>query len=100
MVHRSTQEIIGSTTANDVKIKNYIPHFTARVFGSVEQRRNGVELDDVVDALTNKKTYIRTIQTRNGKASQTFSNGKVDVTVNPETGMLVQTNPSKRKINK
>lgn len=100
MNKRIENEIIGITTVNGIEIKGYVPHFTARIFGSVEQKRNGVELDDVIDALTNKKAYIRAVQTRKGRASQTFSNGKVDVTVNPETGMLVQTNPSKRKINK
>ena len=100
MNKRIENEIIGITTVNGIEIKGYVPHFTARIFGSVEQKRNGVELDDVIDALTNKKAYIRAVQTRKGRSSQTFSNGKVDVTVNPETGMLVQTNPSKRKINK
>ena len=97
MNKRIENEIIGITTVNGIEIKGYVPHFTARVFGSVEQRRNGIELEDVIDALTNNETSIGFVQKRDKKLSQIFNNGKIDVPINPSTGDLIQANPNRKK---
>lgn len=97
MNKRIENEIIGITTVNGIEIKGYVPHFTARVFGSVEQRRNGIELEDVIDALTNNETSIGFVQKRDKKLSQIFNNGKIDVSINPSTGDLIQANPNRKK---
>ena len=84
-------------------------HIMARILAAVRANEGNLVFNTSLVDEKVIKTDAKTVERctifsgsfkRNGKASQTFSNGKVDVTVNPETGMLVQTNPSKRKINK
>lgn len=91
------EKLIGITTVNGIKIISKSDHFIARVIGSVEQKRDGVDIDDVFKALTERNTRIFSIiKGSNGKTSQKFRYGNVEVSVNPLTGNLIQTNPYKR----
>lgn len=45
------KELKNLTTSNGIAITGYSKHCVARVIGSVEQRRNGIEVSDLVEAL-------------------------------------------------
>ena len=88
------EKLVGIVTSNSIKVTGKSNHSIARVIGSVEQRRSGVSVADVLDALTNKDAEILPVkELRNGK-SQKFRNQKVEVTVNPDTGNIIQVNPT------
>ena len=91
------KKLVGITTANGIKITSKSNHFIARVIGSVEQKRDGVDIDDVLKALTEKDTIIFDVRTSsNGKVSQKFRYKNLEVSFNPITGNLIQTNPYKK----
>lgn len=90
------EKLVGLTTSNGILITGNSKHFIARVIGSVEQRRSGVDIQDVASALTSSEAKIFPIKTYStGDMSQKFRHSGVEVTVNPKTGNLVQTNPKK-----
>ena len=91
------EKLVGITTSNGIKITGKSDHFIARVIGSVEQRRNGVAIEDIFEALTNKIATISPIKTSSNNRSQKLRLNKVEVSVNPDTGILIQTNPCKLK---
>lgn len=88
------EKIISVVTSNGIKITGKSNHSIARVIGSVEQRRSGVSVEDVLDALINKDAEILPVrESKNGK-SQKFKNQKVEVSINPDTGNVIQVNPT------
>ncbi len=90
-------EIVGLKTSNGMDITGKSNHCIARVIGSAEQRRNGVQVSDVLDALTSNKSKILPIKvSKNGK-SQKFRNNTVEVTINPDTGNIIQVNPKHKE---
>ncbi len=89
--------IVGLQTSNGITITGKSNHCIARVIGSVEQRRNGVQVSDMLNALTKDKSEVLPIRiSKNGK-SQKFRNNVVEVTVNPDTGNIIQVNPVSKK---
>lgn len=85
-------ELIGLTTVDGVKIKGQSKHFIERVFGTSQdpntgRARNGVEIDDIKDALANATKIIDKGNNVN------YRNSVCSVSVNPKTGVLIQTNP-------
>ena len=62
--------------------------------GQTEVKREGVQIDDIVDTLL-KPVAIKEKQVKRG-ISRKYIGSKIEVTVNPETGNLIQTNPRKR----
>ncbi len=93
-------KLLGVVTSNNITITGKSYHSIARVIGSVEQRRNGVQVSDILDALTNSESEILPIRTLKNGRSQKFRNKVVEVSVNPDTGNIIQVNPvhSKRKV--
>ena len=90
--------LVGITTSNGIKITGKSDHFIARVIGSVEQRRDGVKIEGVLKALTDKDaTVFEARKSPKGKTSQKFRFFNVEVTINPDTGVLIQTNPHSKK---
>lgn len=87
------ENLIGAVTPNGIKISNKSKHFIARVIGSVEQRRSGVLIQDIVQALKepNKITPVKKL--KNGSSQKFILWRRIAVTINPDTGTLVQTNP-------
>ena len=72
---------------DNIEIKSISKHFIDRVFGSVEQKRNGVTLEVIMDTMSNfydRKVYEKSIR---------YSGERCAVTVNPITGKLIQVNP-------
>ncbi len=87
--------VVGTTTSNGIVVKSKSEHFIARVIGSVAQKRSGVSIADVVLALT-KPDRIDPVgmNAETGQKSQRFIKNHVcAVTINPDTGNLIQTNP-------
>lgn len=106
--NRIQNEIVGSMASNGIRIIGQSDHFIQRVIGTAVDpeklkkdlqiiRRSGVSVDDIKDALQNgtpRKVIERT--GKNGKIvrSQKFVGAKCDVTINPDTGILIQCNPA------
>ena len=88
--------IVGIFTSNNIKITDKSNHFIARTIGSIEQKRSGATIADIVDALL-KPVFIDDVRELKNGRSQRFISDKVLVTVNPDTGMLIQVNPRTRR---
>ncbi len=87
------EKILGIVTSNNLTITGKSNHSIARVIGSIEQRRNGVRVSDILDALTNKDSEILPVREMKNGRSQKFRNKVVEVSVNPDTGNIIQVNP-------
>lgn len=87
------EKLIGIVTSNNITITDKSNHSIARVIGSIEQRRNGVQVSDVLDALTSSDSEILPIRESKNGRSQKFRNKVVEVSVNPDTGNIIQVNP-------
>lgn len=89
-------KLVGIATSNKIILKGKSKHFISRVIGSTEQKRNGVSVDNILEALTNPKAEILPVRTSaNGNSQKIRFNG-IEVTINPDTGVIIQTNPLKR----
>jgi SPP1 gp7 family putative phage head morphogenesis protein len=86
-------KLVGIVAANGVTIAGKSWHFISRVIGSVEQKRNGVSVDSIVDALLDPDDLRPVKVSKSGKKSQRMKKGNVLVTVNPDSGNLIQANP-------
>ena len=89
------KKIIGITSKDGTVIKDYSAHFIGRAIGhsglNEKYNRAGVSVDEIKDALINGK--LGKVQTDiNGNISRLFENAKCKVTVNINTGNIVQTN--------
>lgn len=62
-------------------------------------RRSGVEITDIKDALFSESSVVNVTLRNNGKTSVKFIGENCMVTLNPETGILIQVNPKKVKTN-
>lgn len=88
---RIEDEIVGLTTADGIVIKSQSKHFIERVFGTSKdphtgRPRDGVELDDIKEALVSGTA-------KQLKYSTKYTTSKCEVSVNHITGNLIQTNP-------
>ena len=94
-------EIVGQKTSTGVLITGQSEHFIQRVVGTVVDpkklkedlriiRRSGVEYEDILDAVVNGKA--RPIRHNINGNSQIFYNDNCDVSINPDTGVLIQCN--------
>ncbi|MBE6037662.1 MAG: hypothetical protein E7218_00445 [Anaerofustis stercorihominis] len=81
------------TTSNGIKITKASDHFIARIIGSVDERRSGVEIDDIIACLSSPDDVRPIIEAENGDSQKFVLAKKCVVTINPTTGMLIQTNP-------
>ena len=95
-------EIVGRTTKDGVVIKSQSDYFIERVLGTTEKegpqknkKREGIEIEDVISALTDPEK-ITEKEGSEGK-SRKYIGENVEVTLNPDTGNLIQTNPKKRE---
>ena len=85
--------IVGKTTSNGISITGKSDHFIARVIGSISQRRSGVSIDDIVLALTNPDRVDPPVQGSVGRSQRFIKSHVCAVTINPDTGKLIQVNP-------
>lgn len=101
--NRIQSELVGKSTVDGTTITGYKIHLMERMFGTMVDpkklkenheiiRRSGVEFDDIVDCLMNGSTRP-TKNDGKGRPSKVYFSAKCSVSVNPETGELVQCNP-------
>lgn len=92
--------IIGLITSNGIEVKDYSDHFIARMIGysgfedkfkQKRYNRPGVTIEEIRDCLIKGKTGKKQERLKAG-TSVVFSDGKINITVNPQTGTLIQTN--------
>lgn len=106
---RIQSEIVGKTVDGDILIKCQVPHFMQRVIGTMVDpeklennlqiiRRSGVNVDDIKDTLFNPEIVDPPVIRPNGKRSIRFIGSNCVVTINPDEGLLIQTNPRKKKV--
>lgn len=91
-----SDKLVGVTTSNGITITGKSNHSIARVIGSVEQKRSGVSVSEIINALTEPTTVGEILANKNGR-SQRFISETALVTVNPDTGVLIQVNPRIRR---
>lgn len=95
---RVEKELVGLTTSNGIEIKSQSNHFLERVFGTISDpahegaKRSGVELEDIAEALKNGSVR----QHKNG--SYIYKSHNCEVSLNPNTGNLIQVTPKKRSV--
>lgn len=101
MYRRTAMELqdkcVGLVTSNGVKLEKRSLHCIDRVIGSVEQRRSGITVDDVVKTLTSPDAEVRPVRYSKTAASQKFIYRNAEVTINPVTKTLIQVNPHHRE---
>ena len=105
---RVENEIVGRTTAAGIKVTGQSKHFMQRVLGTAvdpqkladqkrEIRRSGVSVEDVKNALFSPVKILPSATREDGLRSIKFVGEKCEVTLNPDTGNLIQTNPKKQE---
>ena len=93
--NRIESELVGIKAADGTVIRSQSKHFLERVFGTLDDpshggvKRTGVELDDVIDAVKNGKPVYK----KNHNDSVTLVTDKCIVSINTETGNLIQVTP-------
>ena len=104
LYNRIQAEIVGRTAADGTVITGQVPHFMQRVIGTMVDpqklkdelkviRRSGVDVDDIIEAVFSP-VEIGSVQVRkSGKRSVKLIGERCAVTINPDTGDLIQTNP-------
>ncbi len=85
------QNLLGLKTRNGIIVNSYSKHFVDRVCGSVEQKRNGVSIEDIKDTILNSSEF------KELEKSIVIKGKNNKVTLNQKTGKLIQTNPYIRK---
>lgn len=88
--------LVGTTTSDGIEIKSTSVHFVSRIIGSERDRRDGVEFSDVEEAIRSG-TPQEAKTGKNGNRSTVYVGEKVQVSINPDTGVLVQCNPIRGK---
>lgn len=88
------EKLIGTRASNGIIISGVSDHYIARAIGGPKNARSGVKVDDQLEALTSSKSKISDIIIdKDGRPSIRFVSGKCIVSVNPESKVLIQTNP-------
>lgn len=88
--------LVGVTAANGVKVQGFSTHFIDRVIGQTAEphpgKRQGVPVDAALDTLLNGTPGTVRVNL-DGKRGQKIKGDRCEVTINPDTGYLVQANP-------
>lgn len=98
------KQFVGMQTSDGMEIKGFTAHFIDRVIGQRSADsparsgiRNGVELVEIKDALTNPKRIGSVVEQDNGKRSKLYFGKNAAVSYNPDTGELIQVQPKRTK---
>lgn len=91
--------LIGITIPNGIKIESYSKHFVDRVLGTsndpkTNAPRDGVEVEDIKNALEKPLK----IKEEPKKGSHKVIGENVTVSINPDTGNLIQCNPTDKDL--
>lgn len=94
-----TAKIVGQIASNGVRVEGFVPHFIDRVIGQTSTphpgMRLGVPVDSALDTILNGELGKVQVNGR-GERSQLLIGADSVVAMNPDTGMLIQTNPKGR----
>ena len=104
LYNRLQNEVVGKTAANGTVITGQVPHFMQRVVGTLVDpkklkenlqiiRRSGVSVEDIEEALFSPEKVGKVLLQKSGKRSIKLYGSNCAVAINPDTGMLIQTNP-------
>ena len=107
LYNRIQTEIVGKKAANGTVIQGQVSHFMQRVIGTMVDpekkekdlriiRRSGVSIDDISNTLFNPEIIDPPQKRPSGEISVRFIGERCVVTINPNTGNLIQTNPRKK----
>lgn len=89
-----TTRVVG-TSIDPARIVNNVYSITGtRPQGYRSNARSGVEIADILEALQSGRASE--LRDENGKLSRRYTGSRCIVTVNPETGMLIQCNPKRK----
>ena len=96
-------KMIGLETSQGTKITGQRKHFMERVIGTMRDPKtgrsgSGVTVKDIQDALKNPLDVRKIVTDTKGDRSQKYIGANATVSVNPDTGMLIQCNPTDSKI--
>ena len=103
LYNRIQNEAVGSETVNGILITGQVPHFMQRVIGTMVDpkilkedhriiRRSGVEVDAIKDALFFPEKIGDVMVRKSGQRSVKLIGKDCVLTINPDTGELIQTN--------
>lgn len=101
-------EIVGMAASNGVVITGQSQHFMQRVIGTMVDpqklrdnlqiiRRSGVDINSIKDTLYNPVEVCPIRVSQSGQKSVKLNGKNCSVTINPDTGILIQTNPRKEE---
>ena len=101
-------EIVGTTASNGVVITGQSQHFMQRVIGTMVDpqklrdnlqiiRRSGVDINSIKDTLYNPVEVCPIRVSQSWQKSVKLNGKTCSVTINPDTGILIQTNPRKEE---
>lgn len=101
---RVDKQFVGMRTSDGVEIKGYTAHFIDRIIGQRSSDspaepgiRNGVDFEDIEDALKNPKRVGPIMEKDTGKKSKVYYGTNAAVSYNPDTGELIQVQPKRTK---
>ena len=89
------RNLVGLITKDRIEIVGYKPHFIDRIIGSYEKKREPVNITDIKNALLSP-THIKTKRPEGKPPSNIYVTEACKVTVNPNTGVLIQTTPQEK----
>ena len=92
-------KMIGIETVRGTKITGQRKHFLERVIGTMKdpktgRSRTGVTVEDIQDALKTPLDIRKIVTDTKGDRSQKYIGANATVSVNPDTGKLIQCNPT------
>ena len=98
---RIQTELVGKQTKSGITITGQSKHFLERVFGTMidpktHKPRSGVVLDVIIQCVTTSTDISDPVIRADGKRSIVILAEGIAVSVNPDTGILVQTNPKEK----
>ena len=100
IAQRVENTIVGGITQDGRKIKGYKSHFIDRVIGQVADphpgKRESVPVSDALDALHHPDSVGEVRTRKSGEKSIVYTGKRCAVTINPDTGYLIQVNPKRR----
>ncbi len=92
-------KMIGIETSKGTKITGQSKHFMERLVGTMKdpktgKSRSGVTVEEIQDALISPLDVRKILTDAKGDRSQKYIGASATVSVNPDTGKLIQCNPT------
>ena len=94
---------MGVKTSEGTEVSRQSKHFMERVVGTMKdpktgRPRSGVTIEEISDALNNP-VVVRPVRVDSqGEKSQKYIGNKATVSMDPDTGILIQINPTREKL--